>query len=196
MSTDLDLVNSGLALVGQDRVVSLDNTVNSKVIQTANFFLPRVKQAVLRAHDWNCARRRAALVAVTNESLGEWGSAYRLPADCLAVRKFVSDYDEVAYAPYSVEIDSGDLPVLYTNEATAKLVYTGYILDVNRWDVLLFDAAATRLAVEFAAVFPRDMKFVEMMWRSYQLKIDEAQGVNETEGGIARNYSNSIAGVR
>lgn len=196
MPTDLDLVNEGLNLVGENRIPSLTNTTNSKLIETAKFFLPRVKRAVLRAHDWNCARRRKELAAVTNESLGEWSAAYRLPPECLAVRRFVSPFPDVAHAAFAVEIDSQNKPILYTDHGVNKIVFTGEITDVNRWDTLLFDAAATRLAIEFAAVFPRDMKFVEMMWKVYSEKIDEARGVNETEGGIERVYSDSIAGVR
>jgi hypothetical protein len=195
MPTDLDLVNEGLNLVGENRIPSLTNTTNSKLIETAKFFLPRVKRAVLRAHDWNCARRRKELAAATNESLGEWGLAYRLPPECLAVRRFVSSIPEVAYAPFSVEIDSQNKPILYTDEGVNKIVFTGEI-SVDRWDSLLFDMAATRLAIEFASVFPRDVKFVEAMWRTYSIKLDETRGVSETEGGIERVYSDSIASVR
>lgn len=196
MATDLDMVNASLALVGMDKLASLDNTTNNKVIEVANGFLPRVKRAVLRAHDWNCARRRRELNATTNDSLGEWTYAFRLPDDCLAVRRFVSPYEATAYATYSVELDSQDKRILYTDCGVAKVVYTAEFTDVNRWDALLFDAAVTRLAIEFAAVFPRDSKWVQMNWELYQKKIDEAAGVNETEGGLERVYSDSIASVR
>lgn len=196
MPSDTDFVNDALNMVGENRVSSLDNTVNSAKISTAVGFLPRVKRAVLRAHDWNCARRRAELATVTNASLGEWSYAYRLPPDCLAVRRFVSDIPEVAFAKFSVELDSENKHVLYTNYGVNKLVFTGELFDVNRWDALCFDAGATRLAIDFASVFPRDAKWVQLMWETYRGKIEEAQGVNETEGGLERVYSNSIANVR
>ena len=196
MATDLDLVNQGLTLVGQGRISSLDNPNGSQTIETANFFLDRVKRAVLRAHDWNCARARDTFTAVDNGSLGEWTYAFRIPPDCLAVRRFASPDADVAYAKFSVENDSELKPVLYTNDGSSSVVFTRNLTDVNRWDTLLFDAAATRLAIEFAAVFPRDMKFVDMMWKVYQAKIEEAAGINEAEGGQERVYSQSLTDVR
>lgn len=194
--TDTDLVNAALILVGESQVSSLDNTQNSTKVQTALTFLPRIKRAVLRAQDWNCARRRAELATVTNESQGEWDYAYGLPADNLAVRRFASSIPAIAFAKFSVELTGEDKPILYTNEISAKIVYTKDLLDVNRWDALLFDAGAARLAIDFAAVFSRDETTVKNMHELYQMKLDEAAGVNAAEGGVERVYSKSILDAR
>lgn len=198
--TDLELVNKALIGVGETKLPSLDNVNHNKLIDTANEFLPIVKRACLRAHDWNCARKRAALILLgagnSNDSLGEWTYAYRLPSDCLAVRRFLGTADSTKFAPFSVELDSEDKPTLYCNISNARIAYTTELLDVNRWDALLFDACATRLSSEFAGSSPRDMKMVDGLWRFYQAKIEEAAGVNEAEGGIGRTYSNSLAGAR
>lgn len=197
MATDIELVNWALTEIGQDKIVSLDNTVSSKVIQTAIFQLPRIKQAVLRTRDWNCARRRAALNLLTEDiSLGEWAFNYRLPAGCLAARRFVGTEDSDKTAKFSVEQDQDGKPVLLTNVSNARLVYTHNLLDVNRWDTLLADACATRLAIEFATSFARDLKFMETMWKKYQSKIEEATGVDESEGGIESAYNDDMVAVR
>lgn len=195
MATDTDLVNKALGLIGQDRITSLDNTINSKVIQTANFFLDPTKRAVLRAFDWNCARTRVALAETAeNESAGEWAHSYAYPSDCLAARRFVGDKNR-RFA-FSVETNLVGNRVIYTNLSSAKLVYTRNQTDVNKWDALLFDACAHRLAVDFASVFPRDMKFVETMWKVYNMKIAEAAGMNEAEDGIEEQRSRSMVAVR
>jgi hypothetical protein len=195
--TDLDLVNQALNEVGQKRIVSLDNTISSEIIATANFQLDRIKRAVLRTHDWNCARRRKELdVLDSGLSLGEWAAAYRVPVDCLAVRRFISDIPEVAHAAFSVEDDPDDKKILFTNSGTNKIVYTANLLDVNRWDALLFDACATRLAMQFAITIPRDLKFMETLFKLYQEKIQEAAGVDETEGGIESVYGRDLVTIR
>lgn len=193
---DLDLVNAALRLVGENRIETLDNTVNSALISTANEFLPRVKAACLRAHDWNCARRRRALVAVTNDSLEEWAYAYRVPVDCLAVRRFVGSDDFTRGASFAVELGNDDESILYCNVVDAKIVYTAEFTNVGGWDSLLYDACSARLALEFAATFAREIRWIEAMWKLWIQKTDEAVGVNSSEGGDERLYSNALAEVR
>lgn len=197
MATDIDLVNQALTEVGQDKIPSLDNTVNSKVIQTAIFQLPRCKKAVLRTNDWNCARRRKALDLLPDDhSLGEWSHSYRLPPDCLAVRRFVGINDEERSQKFSVEQDQDGKPLFLTNVTDAKIVYTHDLEDVNRYDALLFDACATRLAIQFAISFPRDLKFMTSLWEIYRGKIEEAVGADEAEGGIESVYEYDMVTVR
>jgi hypothetical protein len=191
------LVNRALNEVGQKRITSLDNTISSEIIATANIQLDRVKRAVLRMRDWNCARRRKVLdVLDANLSLGEWNQAYRVPSDCLAVRRFISDIEGQRYAKFSVEDDPPDKKILFTTHGTDKIVYTANLLDVNRWDALLFDACVTRLAIQFAITIPRDLKFMQALQSVYQSKIDEAVGVDEGEGGIENIYDSTLVDVR
>lgn len=197
MPTNLDLVNQALNEMGQARIPSLDNTNNSALVDTANFQLARVKKAVLRVRDWNCARKRRELDALdAGLSLGEWSLAYRLPPDCVAVRRFVSTCPETAHAPFSVERDPDDKPILFTNCGNNKIVYTALIDDVNRWDPLLFDACASRLAVQFAITLNKDLKFLQSCWQAYQMKIEEAAGVDEAESGVERVIRSDFVGVR
>jgi len=198
--TDLELVNNALIMVGESRLTTLDNTVNSAKVQTVNEFLPRVKRAVLRSHDWNTARKRAAPALLgtqnSNDSLGEWLFAYRLPPDYVAFRQFIGVGDEVRFAPFSVELDSENKHILYTDlSATAKIVYTAEV-DSSRYDPLLFDTMSTRLAIDLASTFSRDSKFVQGLWASYKEKLDEAMGMNYVEGGVQRAYDRSIISVR
>ena len=196
--TDLDLVNVALTRVGIEKLKSLDDTVNSKVIQCAKLQLPVAKQATLRANDWNCARRRRplALRAGADLSLGEWAYTYEVPSDCLAVRRFAGLSDEAKFASFSVEKDENWTPILFTNVENAAIVYTGNMTDVNRFDSMLFDACATRLGIEFCIAFPRELKFMEALWQQYKNKIEEAVGADEAEGGIEKAYERDMGNVR
>lgn len=197
MATDLDLVNAALTGIGQEKIASLDNTVNSKVIQTANIHLPLCKRAVLRTNDWNCARRRKRPDLLPDDhSMGEWAFSYRLPVDCLAMRRFVGVTDEEKSRPFSVELDEDGNKLLLTNVEHAGIVYTTDLMDVNRYDSLLFYAVSTRLSVEFAIAFPRDLKFLSALWQAYRDKIEEAVGADEAEGGIEKLYSRDLVNVR
>lgn len=197
---DLTLVNRALNEIGQVALTSLDNTTNNDTIATALLHLESIKRAALRAHDWNCARTRKVLTLVgavdDNGSLGEWKYAYRIPPDCLAVRRFVSNVTEIRYAKFSVEIDSEDKRILYTTNGNDKIVYTKDLLDVNRWDALLADACVTRLAGEFAMAIPHDLKLAAGLWEAYEKKKLEAEGVDDAESGVESVYGDDLVSVR
>jgi len=197
MSTDTDLANQALALIGQDSVPSLLTSLNNKTVVAINAHLANVKEQALRARDWECARRRAALVTTTiNESLGEWAYSYRTPPDCLAVRRLVCfPYTNNRHV-FSWEIDSGNKRVLYCNMAEAAIVYTGNVLDVNRWDRLLFNATAALLASRLAGSFGKDIRLAEKFLSDAYREFDEAVGVDEGEGNREIEVSTTFIDVR
>jgi hypothetical protein len=196
MSTDLDLANQALGLIGQDTVRSLTTSLNDKAVVAINLQLDSVKEQALRARDWNCARRRKALAAATNESLGEWINAYRIPSDCLAVRRLISFLAPGSRHRFSVESDSQGKPILYCSIANAGIVYTANITDVNRWDRLLFNAASAMLAAKLASSFSRDIKLAEKFMADAFREFDEAVGVDEGEGMRESEISTSFLDVR
>lgn len=194
---DLSLANTALNLLGADRIVALDNTVNSKTIQVVNQYLPLAKQETLRARDWNCARGRVELNALDSSlSLGEWSQAYRLPDDFLCMRRFISTDPQIQFAAYNVEIDENDKRILFTNCGTNKVVYTRHVTDVNRWDSLLFGTCALKLAWYLAGPIVRDFKAQQAAMQSLAMQFEEAIGVNEAEGGHDRVYDDTLVSVR
>lgn len=195
---DLSLANTALNLIGSDRIVSMDNTTNSKTIQLVNQYFDLAKQETLRARDWNCARGRTTLDTLDAQvlSLGEWDKAYRLPADFLCMRRFISVDPEVQFAAYNVEIDDQDKRVLFTNCGTNKVVYTRNVLDVNRWDSNLFEACAAKLAYHLAGPIVRDFKLQQAAMQNAEKLFEDAIGVNEGEGGHDRVYDDTLVSVR
>jgi len=195
MSTDLDLANFACDLIGQDHVPSLVTSLNNKTVVAINGCLTNVKEQALRARDWNCARRRATLAPTTNESLGEWAFAYFTPTDCLAVRRFIGDAIGHKHR-FSWELNAAHKHILYCNVENAAIVYTGNITDVNRWDRLLFNAAASMLAARLASSFARDVKLADKFLADAFREFDEAVGVDEAEGEREQESSTGFVDVR
>lgn len=196
--SDIDLANTALNFIGSDRIASLDNVVNSKVVQSVNQYLPLAKQETLRARDWNCVRARATLPALDAHalSLGEWSAAYRVPPDLLCMRRFVSTSNYIKFAAYSIEIDEDGKRVLYTNLGSDKIVYTRNVTDVNRWDSLLFGAAALKLAMFLTGPIVRDFKMAQAMMAHLAVQFEEAIGVDEGEGRLDQVYDSTLVSVR
>ena len=197
MSTDTDLANQALALIGQDSVPSLLTSLNNKTVVAINAHLANTKEQVLRMRDWNCARRRATLSLTTNnESLGEWTYSYRTPADCLAVRRLICfPYTNQRHV-FSWEVDSEGKRVLYCHLENAAIIYQANITDVNRWDRLLFNACAALLASRLAASFGKDVKMAEKFLMDAYREFDEAVGVDEGEGNREIEVSTDFIDVR
>lgn len=195
MATDLTLANAALGMIGQTPLTTLDNTVHSNVISLVNQFMPLAKEETLRARDWNSVRGRATLNAVDNET-SEWVYAFRLPVDCLCVRRFDSDIEYIKHAAFSVEIDAENKRILYTTNGTNKIVYTRNITDVTLWNNLLFGTCAVRLAYYLAGPIVRDHKLLQVKLRELREAYDEAVGVDESEGQFEYVLSRDLVNVR
>src|SRR5215471_3402779 len=192
MATDLDLVNYALGLVGQDELVSLDDTTNSRVVRLANRFLPLVKKYVLRARDWNCARARQILATVDNPDTDpnrrEWRFAYALPSDYLCMRRF-SGWQ----GPMSFSVEG---KTLLTDVQNAAIVYTKNLDDVNQWASVMIVAGASKLAAELSGPLVRDFKMQEAFLKKWAIEFDEAVCVDEGEGFVEQFRGDGFIDVR
>jgi hypothetical protein len=197
MATDLDMANAALGLLGQDPLTTLNNSVNAKQIPLVNRYLPMAKASTLRERDWNCVRGRAALqLLTTDESLGEWTYSYRLPQDCLCIRRFISIDGRYAYAKYSVEIDAAGKRVIHTDIGDAKIIYTRNVTNVTVWDQNLFDACTAQLAMRLTGPITRDFKMAQVFMQDFQMLFEKAIASDEGEGNIEIITNSPLVDVR
>lgn len=174
MATSEDLVNQALSFLGDDPIVALsDDTERARL---ANRIFQPTLDSVLRAHPWNCAIDRVALVETT-VPVYSWKHKFILPTDSLRVLSLNED-EEDADSGDSFKIESG---FLLTNESTAKIRYIKRIT-VPDFDSLLFDAAAFRLAAAMAYPITGSTAVSQEMWGLYQARLQEARTVDGQEG--------------
>lgn len=89
MASDVEIVNVALVLLGESRIISLDD--NLKPAREAKAIYAITRDALLASYDWSFAKTRAQLPAVVTAPLFQYGYAYQLPVDCLRV-VFVGDH--------------------------------------------------------------------------------------------------------
>lgn len=89
MATVVDIVNVGLTLLGEGRIVSLLD--NSKPARDANAIYEQVRDALLAGYTWSFAKKRAQLPASSVAPAFQYANAFQLPSDCLRV-VMVGDY--------------------------------------------------------------------------------------------------------
>lgn len=188
MSSVVDICNLALYNLGDDAITSIDDT--SKRAKLCKAFYPIVRDAVLRAHPWNCAKYTQPLALLgTAPTNTNWASQFTLPTSpyCLWVPKILNE--DLIY-----EVAGR---VLLSDETTILLNYIYQITDPGNYDSLLLDAIAARLSVNLAYPLTGVQSNAKMMWELYQMKIAEARTQDGMENGEEKVYeSNSLIEVR
>lgn len=171
----IEICNNALLDLGEDAIMSLGD--ESKAAGLCNHRWPAVRDAVLRAHPWNCAMAQAGLAAGAAAPLWKWECRYVLPVDFLRIVRIVGcDGSQV----HDWEIQGG---VVLCNEAAP--VYIAYVrreTDPRKYDALLDETLAARLAATLAYPLTGSTSLAQSCWNLYQDKLNEARGVDAREG--------------
>jgi hypothetical protein len=100
-----------------------------------------------------------------------YGNAFVLPADFLRLLTVENPLD-----PYQVENGK-----ILSNNDNMRIVYTGLVTDVTKYDTLLVDALTARIAADLAQPLLQSTSAMEQMWQMYELKLREAKFVDAQE---------------
>ena len=154
MASEIDICNLALSHFGQSASVSSINPPDgSAEAEHCQRFYPIARDELLEHHAWTFASKRATLAEVTNDRT-DFAYKYALPADCLKPRRVLpAGYaeDEMNGAVFEWEDTS-----LYTNEASATLVYTFKFTNTARMSPKFVSALAWRLASYISGPITKD----------------------------------------
>lgn len=186
MNTKLEIYNMALVLAGEEPIVS---TTQADTRQTAldAFWLNTIKE-VLRSHDWNCARNRVKIAADASTPEFEFAYKYKLPADCVAVRRINQDLSVI----YRVEGR-----YILTDEDSCELEYTKIIDNPAEFDALLTEAIYTKLAVMIIKKITGENETTTInLLKIYQNVIAEARLADFREGYPGNIEADNIVNFR
>lgn len=140
MSSDVEIANRALQLLGASRITALsDDTVNGR---ECNAVYEQLRQAELRSHTWNFAITRRALAADATAPVFGRARSFTLPAECLRI-----------LPPYPEEdINTRDWVIegraIYTNDSDPlNLRYIQDVTDPNQMDSLFREALSHSMAL-------------------------------------------------
>lgn len=171
----IEICNNALLDLGEDVIMSLGD--ESKAAGICNHRWPAVRDAVLRAHPWNCAMAQAELAAGAAAPLWRWEYKYTLPADFLRIVQIVGQ-DGTQIEDW--EIQGG---IILCNEAAPIFIsYVRRESDPKKFDSLLDETLAARLAATLAYPLSGSTSLAQSYWDIYQKKLAEARGVDAREG--------------
>ena len=172
MSSDVDICNSALNMIGASNISAL--TEDSKTARICNQRYTLIRDAVFRSHPWNSLIRRVSLSADSDTPEFDFSYQFTLPTDpyCLRVLS-LQDNDTV----HTIEGRK-----LLCNESTVKLKYVARIVDTNEYDQLLIETLSARLAADISFALVNSTSLTKQMQEMYDSKIREARFVDATEG--------------
>lgn len=103
MTSETDILNNALILIGEQTVLAPDSTTKQgrRFIQVYGF----LRDSLLRAHSWNFAIRRASIAALNSTPAWGYQYEYQLPGDCLTLLQ-VNNYATNVIAGYYNQLDS------------------------------------------------------------------------------------------
>nr|BAR32404.1 tail tubular protein A [uncultured Mediterranean phage uvMED] len=177
MASVIEICNSALNQLGASAITSLSE--NSKNGRLCNARYNTVRDAVFRAHPWNCLTKRITLAADTTAP--DWGytHAFTLPSDCLRVLG-INAYD----TNYKIEGRK-----ILSTESAIKLVYISQVTDPNEMDVLLRETISAALAADMGFSITANLQTAKVFNEKYQLKLSEARHTDASEGGYNTDQS-------
>ncbi|WP_147819699.1 hypothetical protein [Salidesulfovibrio onnuriiensis] len=171
----IEICNNALQDLGEDPVMSL--TDDCKAARLCNQRWASVRDAVLRAHPWNCCQAQAELAAGVKTPLWRWEREYPLPTDCLRVIEVVGGG--------GAEVRNWEIQgavILCSEDAPIYLAYVRREVDPKKYDSLLSETLSARLAATLAYPLSGSTSLANAFWAAYQDKLSEARGVDAREG--------------
>jgi hypothetical protein len=167
----VQIVNNALVKLGANAILSL--TEDSEAARAANLIYEQIRDAVLRDHVWNFAKKRIELAKDSDTPAFEFSFQYTLPSDCLRVLQ-MEDLDMI------YKIESGKL---LTDESPAKILYVSRVEDVNLFDSMFVEALSARISAELAVTLAESNSLYQNMMEMYQRKILDARSMDAQESG-------------
>jgi len=190
MTSTVDIANYALNNLGASNISSLDE--NSKAARIVNQRYEAVRDAVFRAHPWNCLIRRAQLAQETEVPAFGYAKQYALPTNPFCLRVLEFSNGTLSYPQDNITNNSGG-PVfviegrkLLTDEGTARIKYIGRVTDPSQYDASLIEALSARLGAEICYAITGSTSMVQIQTALYESKMTEARFNDATEGATQR----------
>ncbi|MDP3426221.1 MAG: hypothetical protein Q8S17_02420, partial [Humidesulfovibrio sp.] len=138
----IEICNSALTDLGEEAIASLAD--NTKAARLCNQRWAAVRDAVLRAHPWNCATALVELAASATPPAWKFSTSFPLPTDCLRVLSVTSG----GAALCAWEVQAGQ--VICDEAGPLSIAYIRRLDDPRLFDPLLSEALSARLAATLA----------------------------------------------
>lgn len=137
------------------------------------------RDAVLRAHPWNFAVKRATLASDATAPEWEYTARFALPSDCL---RLLRTYEDTQYDQADYRVEGRYIVNAYGSADTLYIEYVAQITDTAQFTPEFIDVLSARLAAEVSINLTQNKTATESLWSIYQEKLQAARNTDAQEG--------------
>ncbi len=181
MSSEVDIANRALSMLGEIRITSMADANKGARAMSARFDM--LRDAELSAYPWRFSVTRTNLAASTD--VPEWGysTIYDRPVDDLRPIRIGGAAVGVYYSASGVHGQDAPYEIIggriHTSmSAPLNYEYIARIADTGQFDPLFVEALAARLAVDAAEELTQSNSKKEAAMMIYRDTLSEARRVN------------------
>ena len=171
MASEVDICNIALSNLGE-RPIN-DRTDENQRARACDNRFDDVRDLVLRSHIWNCALKREGPLP-SSATAPSWGYDYAYPKPAEMLRLIAVKENEHAF---KIEGDN-----IVTDSSTLNILYIERVTDTAKYDSLLVQAIALRLATEIGQDLTGKTELKENLMRKYREVLSEARSADAAEG--------------
>jgi hypothetical protein len=200
MSTITDICNAAISHCGTRSKISSIDEGSPEANACLNHFA-MVRNATLRAYDWNFARVTAGLADLGNPP-ARWAYKYAVPVDCLRLRR-LNDVPLLRWPETFCEVAADKdatgafINVILTNASPVSAIYTAQVIDPLRWDQGFIDAVSYGLAMRICFELTGKEERVKALTQMWQGMLQQAGAEMAGESsGLNRTYLAEALAVR
>lgn len=186
MTSIVSICNLALSRLGtRATIASLDEASTEARVCKANY--AQTRDELLRAFDWNFARRVETLALRSESAPSGWSYAYSMPNRCARFRGIWSGPGQtgapVDWATGGISDSGGnDAVAIFTNQSEAEGIYTRIIENSELFSAGFVTALSWRLAEAIALPITTRDSIAELMARRAPLKAAEGFAMDANEG--------------
>lgn len=179
MASEVEVANSALGKLGQDRITSLGD--DSPAARSCSAAIARIRDKLLRGRNaWNFSIVRAQLAASATAPLFGKANAFPVPADFLRLLP-LDPVDNLNTNDRQIESHEGSRAILTDEDAPLDVRYVRRVTDPNEMDSLFLELWATDLALDICQDVTGSNTKKEALRADRKTILDEAKAVNAYE---------------
>ena len=187
--SEVDLCNRALSRLGTRATIAALSE-NSTEARTVSIWYAATRDALLRVHDWNFARRRVALAKLgwpSPRDKGGWAYRFALPSDCLRRLEGLSGQPSPRFEVAGDGAADGPGRVVLCDEPAPLAVYTARIADPALFDPGFAQALVDQLAAHVAYPVTQKTDLAVRLAQAARLALAEAMAADSGEAGRDRD---------
>lgn len=183
----VSICNLALTKLGEDKFITNLTSDNTKASNIFNSNYEILRDALLRQHTWNFAKRRVILASEVATPVWGGGAYFLLPSDCLKVISLNGD----PYADH--EIENGR--ILWSGD-TLNIQYITRVDDPATFDPLFIEAYSSYMAYKNAYAITKSQTAQQAMLAQFKQDLLNAKHCNAIDNGLMQFVSNDFLNQR